>query len=148
MKRHPSLVTLSFHHQHVLVQARQLIKASTTDSSQRRSVAEKFLTLWREKGIEHFRQEEEILLPTYARFGDSQQAQVLELLRQHTEIRSMVDSVSEAMNTDQGPEANLLRKLGETLDAHVRLEEHEVFPLVEAAVPEAELERLKKRLDP
>lgn len=38
------------------------------------------------------------------------------------------------------------RELGERLTAHVRMEEHELFPLIEQTLPASELERLARRL--
>jgi hypothetical protein len=44
------------------------------------------------------------------------------------------------------PPLELLHDLGARLADHVRLEEHEVFPLIEATIPESELQALGDRL--
>ena len=44
------------------------------------------------------------------------------------------------------PPLELLHDLGARLSSHVELEEHEVFPLVEATIPEPELIELGERL--
>jgi hypothetical protein len=44
------------------------------------------------------------------------------------------------------PPLELLHDLGRRLADHVQLEEHEVFPLIEAAIPESELQPLGERI--
>jgi hemerythrin-like domain-containing protein len=43
---------------------------------------------------------------------------------------------------DGAPNAEQLRRLGETLQSHVRFEEKELFPLIETVVPQESLEAM------
>lgn len=52
----------------------------------------------------------------------------------------------DANRLTQDPSLELLRDLGKRLTEHVHLEERELFPLIEAAIPESELEALGDRL--
>jgi hypothetical protein len=55
-------------------------------------------------------------------------------------IRSDADRLAATPSLEQ------LHELGARLAAHVQLEEHELFPLIEATIPDAELKALGDRL--
>jgi len=147
MKRHFALVPLSSHHQNALVLAKKL-RATPDDASpeQRARLAREVLDFWNENGRDHFREEEDLVLPTWARFEAVWCPEVERMLREHIEIRALIDNFEIALSENHAPEWQTLRGLGETLDGHVRLEEHEIFDRVQKAVPEEELQRLKERL--
>ena len=71
MKRHPSLHPLSQHHHFALIQALQMRRAAEAPPEKRNATvqrqAEKFIAFWHRTGVVHFREEEEVLLPAYAR---------------------------------------------------------------------------------
>ncbi len=132
MKRHPALVPLSHDHHEALVVARKLIRATATDA------AEAFTALnayWSADGEAHFRAEEAILFPAYARHCDRPDPLVAEALRDHDAIRERV----EALHRAAVERPSDLSELGGLLERHVRLEERELFPRIEAAIPAAEL---------
>jgi hemerythrin-like domain-containing protein len=60
------------------------------------------------------------------------------MLIDHVRIRAAAARLEE----DADPPVEMLHDLGTMLERHVRLEEREVFPLIEAALPEAAAERL------
>lgn len=70
-------------------------------------------------------------MPTYAKHGDARHPLVAAVLGDHMEIRRRFD----ALRTNGAVEVTSLAELGALLAAHVRLEERELFPLVESAVP-------------
>jgi hypothetical protein len=148
MKRHPSLFALSHHHQHVLVQAKKLGRVTDqVGEAKRLELARGFLTLWIPAGIQHFRQEEEILLPVMARYAGLDHPFFVRLSHEHLEIRSLIDSISDSLQSNQAPMAETLSRLGQLLDAHIRFEEHEVFPFAESLLPEEDLERIRSRME-
>jgi hypothetical protein len=51
------------------------------------------------------------------------------VLVEHVRIRGMVAQLKDAL-TSGAPSGEQLRELGETLRAHVRLEENDLFPLI------------------
>ena len=137
MKRHPALVSLSRDHHHALVIARQLRNAATQTASE---ATRAFLSHWDTEQKQHFRLEEELLLPAYAAHGAPDHPTVIRMLLDHMLIRRDADQLANA------PRLELLHDLGARLAAHVELEEHELFPLIEQTIPEPELDALGDRL--
>ena len=146
MKRHPSLRNLSSDHHQGLVQARRLINAAGSEddpspSAEAENIARNFLAFWGEHTVPHFREEEEVLLPAFARYGNPSQEPVVRLLVEHVHIRRLVADLQRQV--DEGPpSANTMRAIGELLRAHIRHEEDVVFPLIERTVPEDALQEL------
>lgn len=146
MKRHRSLHPLSEHHHHVLVQALTIRRAQEAPAARRpdalRRAARTLLRFWQRAGRKHFREEEEILLPAYARHVPlDQDPAVVRLLADHAAIRAAYTDLAEALAAREPVEEKLVA-LGRRLHDHVRLEEEQVFPRLEAALSEAELEAL------
>lgn len=150
MKRHPSLHPLSQHHHFVLTQALLMRRATQAPAARRgaalREAAQTFLRFWKKTGQQHFREEEEILLPAYARHTRlDQDSAVMRLLADHAAIRAQIQQLEASLEAglpiEQGAAA-----LARALHDHVRLEENEVFPKIEAALGEAELTSLAPRL--
>jgi Hemerythrin HHE cation binding domain len=132
MKRNPGLVTLSRDHHQALSVAQKLRRATADTAQEARSA---FVAYWEEHGRAHFRLEEEILLPAYAAHADPHHPLVARALCDHVAIRARAD----ALAVDEAPDPATLRELGEDLADHVRLEERELFGLIEAALPAARL---------
>jgi len=146
MKRHPSLHALSEHHHHALVQALQIKRIAGQPAAERearaRGTARAFLQFWRRAGRKHFREEEEILLPAYSRHVPLQtDAAVVRMLAEHAAIRSRIEELSRRLAAGELVDARL-SELGLALYDHVRLEENEIFPRIEATLGEEELRRL------
>lgn len=134
MKRHDALAALSRDHHHALVVAQRLKRANDSTATGARDA---FLDYWRADGQRHFREEEEILLPTYAGFGDPEQPVIARVLIDHLRIRRLAHELA-----SDSPGVGVLHALGEQLADHVRREERELFPLIEQTLPETELARL------
>jgi hypothetical protein len=139
MKRHPALAPLSRDHHHALVLAGRLRRAGEHDAV---DAAEAFLEHWMEEERLHFRLEEEVLLPAYAAYGDPEHPAVVRTLLDHVRIRRDADRLA------AGADVRLLHELGRRLADHVRLEENELFPLIERTLPEPALAALGERLRP
>lgn len=138
LKRHDALAALSRDHHHALVVAQRLKRASESTATGAR---EAFLDYWRADGQRHFREEEEILLPSYAGFADLGQPVIARVLVDHIRIRRLAHEVA-----SDNPGISVLQALGTQLAEHVRREERELFPLIEQALPEVELARLVQLL--
>ena len=132
MKRDPALVSLSRDHHQALFVAQKLRRATTQTTDEARTA---FLAYWEGHGSGHFRLEEEVLLPAYAGHGDSYHPLVAQVLCDHVAIRHRADVLA------RGRAATVadLHALGVRLAQHVRLEERELFPLIESAMPPAQL---------
>jgi hypothetical protein len=140
MKRSPALVTLSHDHHQALSIAQKLRRATADTAGEARAA---FVAYWDGHGRGHFRLEEEILLPAYASHGDSHHPLVARALCDHVAIRARAD----ALLVDEAPDPAVLHELGTCLADHVRLEERELFPLIEAALPAARLAAIATALD-
>ncbi len=137
MKRHPALVPLSRDHHHALVIAGRLRRATSQTTPE---AVRAFLAHWEAEEKLHFRLEEELLLPAYATHGEPDHPAVVRTLLDHVLIRR------DAARLATTPPLDLLHDLGARLASHVRFEEHELFTLIEAAIPEDELEVLGDRI--
>jgi hemerythrin-like domain-containing protein len=149
MKRAPELRDLSDHHHRGLVQARRLKRADTGDEANMpEETAEAFLEFWQEGTTTHFREEEEVLLPVLARYREDLLGRepVVEMLLQHARIRGLIMGLSDEI---KGGSVRLetLGSIGELLESHIRLEEREVFPTIEEALPEEALREVADRLE-
>jgi hypothetical protein len=122
MRRDPALVSLSHDHQHALAAALRLRRATAGDLAEATAA---FQAFWAGDGREHFRVEEEILLPAYAAVGPADHPLVARTLCEHVEIRALAAAL------ERTPTVDGANALGERLAEHVRLEERELFPLIE-----------------
>ena len=148
VKRTPELRTLSEDHHHGLVYARRLRRAAEGDeTNSAETVAKGFLDFWQKETAIHFRKEEEVLFPVLARYGEDLCRQPLvEMLEEHARIRGLIMRLSdEVMGGNVRSET--LHEIAEQLEMHIRLEEREVFPLVEGSLSEAALTELAARLE-
>lgn len=150
MKRHESLHPLSQHHHFALIEALQVRRATEQPAAKRsaalRKVAEEFVRFWKKTGRQHFREEEEILLPAYARHADiGEDRDVMRMLADHAEIRALIGEIEVALETGAPPGEKLVT-LGRRLSEHVRLEEDKVFPRIEKTLSEAEMCAMGKHL--
>ncbi len=132
-KRHEALQPLSRHHHHALVLAQMLIKQNEDVESMR----VKTINFWERGGREHFREEEEVLLPEYAKYQPIDIPEIRGLLLEHITIRSLVSEIAEGAGLDK------MLALGTLLRDHVRREEQVVFPMVEQGIPPEALVRLQ-----
>ena len=120
MKRNRALIPLSHDHHHALVAARRLRRAVEEDAA---AEAAAFSHFFAAESIRHFREEEERLFPLVA---DSEEARplVVRALLEHQRLHALAGRLASG-------ESAPLRELGELLEAHVRFEERELFPLIE-----------------
>lgn len=140
MKRDPALVSLSHDHHQALFVAQKLRRATAATAGDARDA---FLAFWEQHGRAHFRLEEEVLLPGFAAHGDAHHPLVARALCDHVAIRRRAGQLA----GDPTPAVDALQELGAGLADHVRLEERELFPLIERAMPPAELAALAVALE-
>jgi len=131
-------VPLSEEHHHELAHARRLRRAAGAGPEQRLAVASAYVDAFFTETVAHFRREEEILFPLYVRHAGSTPI-LRRILREHMELHGLVRALRiETAAGDIPPEA--LKRLGDLLHDHVRVEERELFEEIERIVPAAELE--------
>jgi iron-sulfur cluster repair protein YtfE (RIC family) len=135
MKRSEALASLSRDHHQGLFVALQLKRADAGTAAQAR---EAFLTFFEREGARHFRVEEEVLLPAYARRAEPDRDAVVRVLVEHVDLRRRAQDLAAGSEPDVGE----LHELGERLEGHIRHEERVLFPMIEEALPAEELESL------
>ena len=139
MKRSDALAPLSHDHHHGLAVAQQLRRASEETAASARAG---FLSFWQAEGHHHFRVEEDVLLPAFAGHGPADHEAVVRVLVDHVELRRRAAS----LEAQPQPALEDLHELGERLQQHIRHEERVLFPLIEEALPEAELAALARAI--
>ena len=151
MKRHPILHPLSQHHHFALIQALEMRRAAQSPANTRAAAIErqaaKFIRFWEKTGHVHFREEEEVLLPAYARHVRlDRDAEVMRMLADHAEIRAAVLDFQQRLESKTPIEAEEITRVGKLLHDHVRLEENEIFPRIEKVLGEQELNLMGRGL--
>ena len=139
MKRSAELRQLSRDHQLALYAALRLRRAEAGSTAE---AVRGFLDFWHGHGRRHFEIEEDLLLPGFALGGgDPHHELVARVLTDHVDIR--------ARARRPAPDSPLgeLHGLGSRLTAHVRLEEDELFPLIERTLAPEALAALGEELD-
>lgn len=132
MKRTEALQPLSRDHLKALLAAKALREADDVGAAR---VA--YLDFWREHGAHHFRVEEEVLLPWWARYAPIDREGVIRMLEEHLEIRRRTLDLEAGESS-----ADDLRALGELLHDHVRFEERQLFPAIEESLSAEQLAQL------
>jgi hypothetical protein len=140
MKRDPALAGLSRDHHQALAVALRLRRAGDDTAGDARDA---FLVFWERDGHHHFRVEEDLLLPAFAGFGDAHHPLVARALCEHAVIRHRAG----VMAAQERPPLDALHELGAMMAEHVRLEERELFPLIEETIPAPELAQLAAALE-
>jgi iron-sulfur cluster repair protein YtfE (RIC family) len=137
--RHDALLPLTHDHHHALVKARRMIMAAETgDQQEMLSAASDFLAFFRSDTLGHFHEEEEVLFPLLLEQEAEPPEELVRVLVDHVRIHGLVARLAEQVEAEE-LSADLVRGLGETLRAHVRLEENKLFPLIEQKVPDPAL---------
>jgi hemerythrin-like domain-containing protein len=149
MKRHPSLRDLSADHHHGLVQARRLLQVARAGGGPgtpgTEQVAADFLRFFAAETTRHFREEEEVLLPAFARYGDLADPAIVQMLDEHGQLRRLAGDLERQLARGE-LSIETLRATGALLQAHIRQEEQRIFPLIERSMPEDALVELARQL--
>lgn len=131
MKRAEALQPLSRDHLKALLAAKRVVDALHADAA-----GTAFSRFW-DLERDHFRLEEEILLPHWAAHAEIDAVAVERMLADHLAIRA------DALRLARGAlSLNELHALGTRLHDHVRFEERQLFPMIEAALDADALDQL------
>lgn len=127
--------------------ALRLRRAASGSSGQPQEVGRAFLESWRDDTSVHFRKEEEVLLAVVAIHAAEllEDEPITRMLVQHSCIRGLAMKLGEEIGR-RNLQPETLRRIGELLEAHIRLEEREVFPLIEEALSESALKQVSEQL--
>jgi hemerythrin-like domain-containing protein len=115
--------------------------AADGDASARLAAARDFVEFFRNEERVHLRDEEEELFPLFLGYVQSQPAPLREARVHHVQLEGLARTLEIAVAAGTA-DRETLAAAGELLDAHIRLEERQFFPLIEELVPDDELRRL------
>lgn len=143
-KRHPSLVPLSHDHHHGLALGLRLIQGDnallidgwTHDRTTQARIVQQF---YEDELRHHFAAEEEALFPAMKKDIPASENLITRLIEQHRVMEDVIGRIQTAEGTVL---ADLLVRLGEALEQHIRAEERELFALYQSHYSEAEANAL------
>jgi len=101
-----------------------------------------FLEAWRREILPHFRAEEEVLLPDFARAVAPDHPLIVRTLTEHVALRRAVRDLERA----RGEQRTGAALISQILHDHIRFEERLLFPAIENTLAGEELEELGRRL--
>jgi hemerythrin-like domain-containing protein len=130
MKRSPELRELSVQHHDALVAARTMRRAGEGAVPLEAAIAW-FMLAWHGEIRLHFRVEEEVLLPLFARAVLADDPLIVRTLTEHVLLRRAVYDLKEAVGEQR---QQLAGEIGRLLNDHIRFEERVVFPAIETAL--------------
>ena len=125
MKRSAALKQLSREHHTALVVAKRAQRLSRESAEAAKVFMHQLVETFAIELEPHFRVEEAILLPALQNVNESRAVQ--RTLAEHAELRALSERIGKQDYT-------ALHRFGEALEAHVRFEERELFPLAEAGL--------------
>lgn len=126
-------------HEHCLALVEVLKYArEEQDLSRHIEKVQNFLMKWQDDLDQHFKKEESVLLPVYARFAAIDDPDFILMFFQHVEIRKTVFQLSERIEAGQRAD-DLVADLVQQMMDHVEHEETILLPKMEATIPEDKL---------
>ena len=132
-RRHDALIPLTHDHHHALHQLRILRTAADGDDAERAAASRAFVDYFRDHSVLHFREEEEEIFPLVVGLAGAPMDGISRILLEHVEIHALVKDLDrQASGGTVDPE--LMRRLPDALKAHIRFEEDDLFPKIEALV--------------
>ena len=136
MPRHTNLIPLSHDHHEALLIALRLKKGGPTSqhdhlwSTELPKQLHSLQLFFKRELLPHFKLEEDILFPA-AMVLEELHPLIESLLAQHEQIRKKISTIF--LITDDDLVKNELADFGLLLESHIRSEERELFPKLEAA---------------
>jgi Hemerythrin HHE cation binding domain len=144
VRRHPALAPLSRDHHGALAEATAARRAAEADPRGRLEAGRRFGAFFAGRAVTHFRAEEEDLFPLLApRDAEDAPDALVRALVDHVRLHALAGRIGAAVAREAVP-GELLGEAGELLEAHVRLEERVLFPLIERSVDEERLAGLRR----
>jgi hemerythrin-like domain-containing protein len=147
LKRHPALQDLSRDHNEALIQAHLMRKSAAGEEGAwpLEKVTRSFIDFWNHHAAAHFREEEEVLLPIYARHvTPTEDTDVRRMLDDHAWFRDVIYQLRSrfAEGDDVG---DLVGEIGRRLHDHARLEERRIFERMQDVFTKADLDDIAER---
>jgi len=145
MPRSRYLIPLSHDHHHALKLAQMLRKNAPQMESTPESPFEKArraLEFYESDLVVHFAEEEKILYP----FVRGRSKDVDELFKEIFSEHKLIKELVEGLSKEETGLEEKLDLLGKLLESHIRKEERELFPKIQAVFSEEELSKLNGKI--
>lgn len=145
MRRVSALIPLSHDHHQGLILAQMMCKNAPVYTSLPNDVEGKIkhaLRAYSEELVPHFENEEKILFPAVKGISEKLDKLMEVILTEH----KLLHEIFRKLDTNRSPD--VLDQAGEVLEQHIRLEERELFQLIQEVVPEEILRRLDGAVEP
>jgi iron-sulfur cluster repair protein YtfE (RIC family) len=129
-RRHDSLIPLSREHQYALMLCLRIHRGlidHKTDKKWLQMKAGQAVSFFEGELAAHFQAEEEVLFPPMRDLSGASRI-IDELLAEHEQMRRLVDQLGQI---DLTSISSTLKEFADTLEAHIRKEERELFPIYE-----------------
>lgn len=131
-RRHESLIPLTHDHHHALAQTRQLQAAAKVGGRELLWQAQVFLTFFYDDTVTHFREEEEHVFPVAV--ADARATPLLNrVMVEHLQIHALATQLELEVAAGRAT-ARSAAELAGALESHIRLEERDLFPLLEEII--------------
>ncbi|HSB12779.1 MAG TPA: hemerythrin domain-containing protein [Blastocatellia bacterium] len=144
-RRHDSVIPLSREHQYALLLCLRIHRGLVehgADINWLQVKAGHAVRFFESELVTHFQAEEEFLFPAMLELSDAAGI-VAELLAEHEEMRRLVDQLRKTELTSL---AHTLKEFADTLEAHIRKEERELFPIYEQQASPEVLLRVERAI--
>ena len=105
-------------------------RAAKDAPSERLAAARAFVAFFGAHMVNHFRREEETVFPLIVEAAGESRELLVQALLDHQRLYAFADRLADKLNAD-AVSSQLLSETGSLLESHVRLEERQLFPLVE-----------------
>ena len=135
IERHEALTPFSLDHYTGLVQAQHLSKAAESDAVARRKAIAEFVDAWDTEIAAHFADEERLLAELA---GDADRQRLLD---EHQRLTNLAEQ-ARGLRRQSDPDAQVVRRIGQTLDRHIRWEERELFVRLQDRLTDEQLAEL------
>lgn len=129
-RRHKSLIPLSREHQYALMLCLRIHRGLVehdNDNEWLHTKADHAVRFFEGELVTHFCAEQEFLFPAMQELPSAPQI-IEELLEEHREMGRLIDQLRKP---EVSSLASTLKKFADTLEAHIRKEERELFPIYE-----------------
>ena len=144
-RRHVSLIPLSREHQYALMLCLRIHRGlieHEKDPKWLQMKAGQSVQFFDGELVTHFQAEEEFLFPVMRELSGAPRV-LDELLAEHETMRRLID---ELRKTEVGSLAATLKEFADTLEAHIRKEERELFPIYEQQASPETLLRVAREI--
>ena len=146
-RRHPALIPVARDHHECLILAQRLMHGTTaSERDWPREAAPQAALLARffERHLrDHFAAEEDLVFPAARSAGGEAESLVVQLLAEHREMAGLVEQLAVNLQVT----AAELAAFGQLLNDHIRLEDRQLFPLMEAQMQADALLDLQQRVE-